>query len=128
MINQESRKHRRNIHVLNTKEGLGSGKDKSEHSSWKMEARQQSNRFQSHSIAVTTHHSLCSKLAPQRKGASKGDGQQTYGTNSAHVLRPTIFPLTLEGSAPPHVPDGGFSPAMIPRQHLILKTWIFLYD
>lgn len=53
MIIYESRKHRRNIHPLNTKERLSSGKDKSVRCLPKPEARQQSQLLGSDSAAGT---------------------------------------------------------------------------
>ena len=65
---------------------------------------------------------------PQREG-SKGDGQQTYDTKEAHAPPPTTFPLTqVGGSALPPAPAHGSVPITSPKQHLILKMWIFLYD
>ena len=79
------------------------------HQKWKQDG--QGSCVQSRGGAVTTRHDLLGRWAPQREGASKGDGRQTYGMNEAHVLRPTIFPLTrLGGSALPHAPACRVSP------------------
>lgn len=72
--------------------------------------------------------SLAGGLLSER-GASKGDGQQTYDTKEAHVLQPTTFPLTqVGGSALPPAPTRMPVPITSPKQHLIPKMWIFLYD
>ena len=46
-----------------------------------------------------------------------------------HVLQPTTFPLTqVGGSALPPAPTRMPVPITSPKQHLIPKMWIFLYD
>ena len=94
---------------------------------WKQDG--QGSCVQSCGRAAATRHGLLGWWAPQREGASKGDGQQTYDAKGAHVLQPTTFPLTqVGGSALPPAPTRMPVPITSPKQHLIPKMWIFLYD
>lgn len=94
MIISESRKHRRNIHLLNTKERLSSGMGTSHAVPPTRKQGSKARSVQSRDAAVTSRLGLGARDAcagSAAAGASKGDGRQTYGTKEAHVLRPTTF-------------------------------------
>ena len=70
MIIQEARNHRRNIHLLNTKEGLSSGKDQAcclAHLKQitKKKKKKKSPLLRQRKQNVERRLGLCAKLAPQ---------------------------------------------------------------
>ena len=98
MINHQTRNHRRKIYLLNTKEDY-SGKSMS------LQSIKRERLPGCRGETVTVDPSLFPEAAARRRGRETGaGGPRANGTKKAHVLGPTVLPLTLEGLSAPRLP------------------------